>query len=59
MKNLRQRFKDVILAVIGGLIVFICLSLIDYFININTDIVKKILSSIAGGIIYFIKQFKN
>ncbi len=59
MKNLRQRFKDIIWAGVGGLIVFICLSLIDYFININADMIKKILSSIAGGIIYFIKQFKN
>ncbi len=56
MKNLKQKLYDFIIAIITGLIIFLILTIVDYFLKINEILLKKILSGLAGGILYFIEK---
>ncbi len=57
MKNLKQRLYDFVVAVITGCVTFSILLVMDYFLNLEKDLFKKILSGLAAGGTYLIEKF--
>lgn len=56
MEKIKNKIYDLIVAIMAGCIMFLILATIDYFLQINADLLKKILSSLAAGVTYFIER---
>ena len=59
MSNLKKKLLNLAGALAAGLIMFLTLMAIDYFLELNEDLLKKILSSIAAGMVYFLEKLHN
>lgn len=59
MSNLKKQLLNLAGALAAGLIMFLTLMAIDYFLELNEDLLKKILSSIAAGTVYFLEKLHN
>ena len=56
MSNLKKQLFNLASALAAGSIMFLTLMAIEYFLELNGDLLKKILSSVAAGTVYFIEK---